>query len=139
MNSWTWFEAAIVRDFKFTAEDGGGGIDEDVVVGSIGEAINGRRRNHPSGELTLARNPTFPKDDAWKIQLNVRASRSYHAHQVSWKNAHSTSRNATDDEQKSLAQSGTGLGIGFIKSLKRDDRIAVIARAWVRYHVRFYK
>ena len=69
--------------------------------------------------------PNDENSDTWMIQRNKRANGDFQLHTVTWMEEEET------DESISMNETGGGLGGGFVKSLRKDDRIAVMARAQV--------
>ncbi|KAF8800987.1 hypothetical protein BYT27DRAFT_7148106 [Phlegmacium glaucopus] len=123
--SYTWFEAVVVRDF----------IYKQPATGSIDARIRNAlsiRGNSTNGEVVTVKTPNDENSDVWIIQRNKRASREYKLHTVLWKEAHDGT-----DESVLMNETGRSLGRGFVRSLKMDDRIAVMARAqyltWFNY------
>ncbi|KDR72986.1 hypothetical protein GALMADRAFT_142687 [Galerina marginata CBS 339.88] len=139
MGSRTWFEAAIIRDFRQHEEEKENHNLNDVDA-FLRISINTREPkitiNHnlikasrnvraQGGAVTTVRNPT-DNSDVWHIQRNIRASSSDTIHEVVWTGV---DPNDNLDEMKCKDTTGAGRGIGFVRSLQREDRIAVIARA----------
>lgn len=136
MGSYTWFEAAIVREEKPNSVDGN-------VISFIRELIRVRGTdvaplkredketvtfNNQYGEMTLVKNPNDKETDVWHIQRNVRSSIEERYHEVVWTEDEPSEE---IDESESRDTTGRGLGAGFVRLLQSTDRIAVIGRAEV--------
>lgn len=84
---------------------------------------------YPHCEVVTVKNPYNQNSDTWNIQRNKRAAtitpkRVLELRTVVW----------TVDEEvadESMDETGRGSGRGFLSSLMKDDRIAVMARAQV--------
>ncbi|KAF9555116.1 hypothetical protein CPC08DRAFT_145891 [Agrocybe pediades] len=138
LGSYTWFEAAIVRDFKANA--GVPFVKETLKFRGKDRALlsnedeETKTYSNEFGQLTTVKNPNGTDKDVWHIQRNVRASASEKVHEIFW----------TDEEPEEgvnelevIDSTGAGVGAGFVRSLKPSDRIAVIGRAqydaWVNH------
>ena len=89
---------------------------------------------YPHCEVVTVKAPNDRNSDTWNIQRNKRAAtvapkRIFELGTVVW----TAGEEAADaaDESISMNQTGRGLGRGFVSSLMKDDRIAVMARAQV--------
>ncbi|KAF8964468.1 hypothetical protein BDZ97DRAFT_1815245 [Flammula alnicola] len=120
--SWTWFEAAIVRDFIEDRDI----IDTEDLQTRIQGALNARMRNEDTGVVT-AKNAN-EGSDVWHIQTNIRACRHSVTHEVAW-TSDTNERDSDADEKEVFCATGSKLGRGFVRSLEMSDRVAVIARA----------
>lgn len=123
--SWTWFEAAIIRDFQ---------------AGTALEEVSRARIERTFCDIKGARNPkvtlvTNPNNDSdvWHIQQNKRADKSFSEHKVRW----SLYDKDNAGESKNIHATGAGLGAQFVQSIQPNDRIAVLARAKVQFHCNF--
>ena len=89
-----------------------------------------RRRINPEvkSEVITVETPDDDDSDAWNIQRNERAEKQFQLHTVVW-----TEEEETEDESILMNETGRGLGRGFVRSLMKEDRIAVIARAQVSW------
>jgi hypothetical protein len=80
---------------------------------------------YPHPNLVTVKNPDDENSYTWNIQRNERANGEFQLHTVVW----------TEEEEavdKSiLNETGGGLGRGFVRSLMKEDRIAIMARAQV--------
>ncbi|KAF8964474.1 hypothetical protein BDZ97DRAFT_1815262 [Flammula alnicola] len=152
--SWTWFEAAIVRDFKDEYSEGS---DDEAKIRQALSIRERRSKRGPIGHwdieipptqwffgwfgsttptkgptLITVKNPNM-ESDVWDIQRNARASREYRLHEVVW----TRDLNEEVDEEAHFQATGSKLGVGFVRSLQAGDRIAVLARAqypaWVNW------
>ena len=97
------------------------------------QALNFRAgyMKYPHCEVVTVKTPNDQNSDAWNIQRNKRAAtitpkRNFELRTVVW-----TVEEEAADESILLDQTGRGLGRGFVSSLMKDDRIAVMARAQV--------
>ncbi|CAA7270490.1 unnamed protein product [Cyclocybe aegerita] len=117
--SWTWFEAAIVRDSAYSNSN-------PETNSEIKRFLENTDRSTRSPSIQTARNPQSTYDpDVWVIQRNVRASKGHTTHDILW-----TAENVDDVEtRESLDDTGAGRGAGFVSSLEMGDRLAIIARA----------
>jgi len=123
--SWTWFEAAIVRDFVQDVSDQRlVKVDNRILQGleAQGEDVY--------SPLTTVKNPHCDSGaDRWHVQSNIRAHCEAVRHTILW-----TDKIVDDiDEQALYTETGSKSGRGFIGSLEMGDRIAVIARAKVGF------
>jgi hypothetical protein len=83
-------------------------------------------RKYPHPEVVTVKPPDDENSDTWNIQRNERADEEFQLHTVVW-----TEEEEAVDESALMNETGRGLGRGFVKSLMKEDRIAVIARAQV--------
>ena len=123
--SWTWFETAIVRNFREDIFDQG-----SIDIGDrIADALDTRGEDADS-PVTTVRNPHSDSwTDTWHVQSNVRARGKAVQHTIVW-----TEKVEDDiDEEVLYAETGSKSGRGFVRSLEMRDRIAVIARAKVGF------
>ena len=77
-------------------------------------------------EVITVETPDDDDSDTWSIQRNERAKKQFQLHTVVW-----TEEEETEDESILMNETGRGLGRGFVRSLMKEDRIAVLARAQV--------
>ena len=87
----------------------------------------------PNPEVVTVKNPV-EISDAWNIQRNKRRNEEFQLHTVVW----TEEEEEVDDESIFLNETGRGLGRGFVGSLMKEDRIAVMARARVSWFLTFY-
>lgn len=80
-------------------------------------------------EVVTVKTPDDENSDTWMIQRNERASGEFQLHTVVW----TDEEEEAVDESITLNETGRGLGRGFVRSLEKDDRIAVMARAQVSF------
>ena len=99
----------------------------------IRQALNYRAvdMKYPHCEVVTVKTPNDQYSDTWNIQRNKRAAtitpkRNFELHAVVW-----TEEEEAADESILMDETGRGSGRGFVKSLMKDDRIAVMARAQV--------
>jgi len=99
----------------------------------IRQALNFRASNkkYPHCEVVTVKTPNNQHSDTWNIQRNKRAAtitpkRIFELRTVVW-----TAGEEAADESNLLDETGRGSGRGFVSSLMKDDRIAVMARAKV--------
>ncbi|CAA7270489.1 unnamed protein product [Cyclocybe aegerita] len=125
--SWTWFEATIIRDPRYTAST----PEEDAFVK---KALEKSRR----GQETKSSIITVPNlhaaaglgEDMWDIQRNVRASSVFRSHEILFKeDSNDVASGKTPGKIGNDGMTGAGSGDGFVSALQKEDRIAVIARA----------
>jgi hypothetical protein len=115
--SWTWFEAAIIRD-------------DDP---SIGEYLLGLDTIHAAQQKELpkvlsAEVGTAPGGSTrWPIQHNVHVSSVFKRHEVTW----TDEDNFDEVTEANAAKHGSGTGRGFVSTLAEGDRVAVVVRAQV--------
>lgn len=134
--SYTWFEAVIVREIKYKHQATGPSYAR-VEKEWTRQALNFRAgyMKYPHCEVVTVKNPNNQNSDTWEILRNIRAAtvtpkRTYHPRTVVW----------TADEEvvdESMDRTERGSGRGFLSSLMKDDRIAVMARAQVSVLVFF--
>ena len=128
--SYTWFEAVIVRDSIVHVLRSEPGPDNDYIESSMIQEALHRRYFDPevdSGVITI-KTPDDDNSDTWNIQRNERANGKFQLHTVVW-----TDEEEAEDESILMNETGRGLGRGFVRSLKKEDRIAVLARAKVSW------
>ena len=92
----------------------------------IHRALNGR---YPNPEVVTAKTPDDENSDTWIIQSNERANEEFQLHTVVW----TDEEEEADDESNLMNETGGGLGRGFVRSLMKEDRIAIMARAQVSW------
>ena len=100
----------------------------------IRQALNfraGDSMKYPHCEVVTVKTPNNQNSDTWHIQRNKRAAtvtprRIFEPRTVVW-----TAGEEVADELISMNETGRGSGRGFVRSLMKDDRIAVMARAQV--------
>ena len=99
----------------------------------IRQALNLRAgyKKYPYCEVVTVKTPNDQNSDTWNIQRNKRATtitpkRVFELHTVVW-----TAKEEVADESILMNETGRGSGRGFVSSLMKDDRIAVMARARV--------
>jgi hypothetical protein len=84
-------------------------------------------RKYPHPEVVTVKTPDGKNSDTWNIQRNERAHEEFQLHTVVW----TEKEEVVDDESVLTNETGRGLGRGFVRSLMKEDRIAVMARAQV--------
>ena len=94
----------------------------------ITEALKRLDEKNPNPEVVTVKTPNDENSDRWNIQRNERANKEYQLHTVVW-----TEEEEADDEPTLMNETGRGLGRGFVRSLMKEDRIAVMARAQVSW------
>lgn len=107
----------------------------------IRQALNFRalEKKYPHCEVVTVKSPNDQNSDTWNIQRNKRAAtitpkRNFELHTVFW-----TEKEAGDESESILMdETGRGSGRGFVRSLMKDDRIAVIARAQVSVSINYF-
>jgi hypothetical protein len=99
----------------------------------IRQALNLRTgyMKYPHCEVVTVKAPNDRNSDTWNIQRNKRTAtvtpkRIFELRTVAW-----TAKEEAADESILMNQTGRGLGRGFVSSLRKDDRIAIMARAQV--------
>jgi hypothetical protein len=117
VGSWTWFEAAIIRD-------------DDP---SIGEYLLELDTMHVAEQKELPKVHSVEVGTApnrstrWPIQHNVNVSSAFKCHEVTW-----TDEDSFDEVTEANARKhGSGTGRGFLSTLVEGDRVAVVVRALV--------
>lgn len=106
----------------------------EIEVEWIRQALNfraGDTMKYPHCEVVTVRTPNDRNSDTWIIQRNKRAAtitpnRISELRTVVW-----TAEEQAADESILMDETGRGSGRGFVSSLMKDDRIAVMARAQV--------
>ena len=78
-------------------------------------------------EVVTVKTPDDKNSDTWQIQRNERSMGEFQLHTVVW----TEEEEEAVDESVLMNETGRGLGRGFVRSLMKDDRIAVMARAQV--------
>lgn len=108
-----------------------------VEIEWIRQALNFRAgdKKYPHCEVVTVNNPNDQNSDTWKIQRNKRAAtitpkRIFQLHTVVW-----AEKEEAADESILMDKTGKGLGRGFVRSLMKDDRIAVMAKAQVSVYI----
>jgi hypothetical protein len=95
-------------------------------------------KKYPHCEVVTVKTPNDQNSDTWNIQRNKRANKrdkqlpganedsGFQLRTVVW-----TKKKEAVDESVLMNETGRGLGRGFVRSLMKEDRIAVMARAQV--------
>ena len=92
-------------------------------------------RRYPNPEVVTVKIPGDEDSDAWIIQQNERANEEFQLHTVVW----TEEEEETEDESTlTMNETGSGLGRGFVRSLMKEDRIAVMARAQVSWFLSLF-
>ena len=139
--SHTWFEAVIVR--KVMYEHPATGPSHALLETEwIRQALNFRAGDmkYPHCEVVTVKTPNDQNSDTWKIQRNKRAAtitpkRIFELRTVVWMEE---DKAAQADESILMDKTGKGLGRGFVGSLMKDDRIAIMARAQVSVCINWF-
>jgi hypothetical protein len=116
--SWTWFEAAIIRDDDPNIEEYLLGLHTMQVAQqkALPKVLSVEVGKAPDGSTR------------WPIQYNIQVSSAFKRHEVTW----------TDEDrfnkvtEANAAKHGSGTGRGFLSTLAQGDRVAVVARARVK-------
>ena len=118
----------MVRDFinHVWTMDPGPSYDNLETV-RIHQALDTR---YPNPEVVTVKTPEDENSDTWNIQRNERANAEFQEHTVVWTEGEEELEEVVDDSIV-MNETGRGLGKGFVKSLMKEDRIAVMARALV--------
>jgi hypothetical protein len=127
MASYTWFEAIIVRDFLQHALALGPSDEMELIHQALNHRGPEGNNKFTDCEVVTVKTPDDEKCDTWKIQRNERANGAFQLHTVVW----TDEEEAIIDESILMYETGRGLGRGFVRSLMKDDRIAIMARAEV--------
>ena len=129
MGSWTWFEAAIVRSTNHPQESDELGLSSARAIAAL--VKSGGSASHP--DISLVKNPGNENDSyTWHVQRNARASKSDEEHEVVWTSDDAgQEEDGVVDERELMDKTGAGRGRGFVRSLEKGDRIAVLAYARV--------
>jgi hypothetical protein len=98
---------------------------DDFETAIIRQALN---RRYPNPDVVTAKTLDDENSDAWIIQRNERANEEFQMHTVVW-----TEEEEEADESILMNDTGRGLGRGFVRSLMKEDRIAIMARAQVSW------
>jgi hypothetical protein len=127
--SYTWFEACI---YRFAANDSYTKNSEQAKTKNIGGMIWESQDDLLRASVTQVPN-AMNGERTWLVQRNVRASSDVRQHIVTWTDTSaSESEIGSDDDGDSDA--GRGGGAGFVRSLVAGDRIALKARALVKFY-----
>ena len=132
--SYTWFEAIIVRDFNHVLTSSsslGPGSSHNLAnleTERIHQALN---EKYPNPNVVTVKTPDDENSDTWNIQRNERANGEFQLHTVVWTEEEEEKEEEAVDESILMNETGRGLGRGFVRSLMKEDRIAVMARAQV--------
>jgi hypothetical protein len=124
--SYTWFEAVIVRDFIEHAATPGPSDEIELIRQALNRRGSEGDNNSAECEVVTVETPDDNNSDIWQIQRNERSAGEFQLHTVVW-----TEEEEAVDESVLMNERGRGLGRGFVRSLMKDDRIAVMARAQV--------
>jgi hypothetical protein len=105
-----------------------GPVYPNLETNRIHQALDTR---YPNPEVITVKTPDDENSDTWDIQRNERANQEFQWHTVVW--TEEEEEEEADDNESILNNNdnGRGLGRGFVKSLMKEDRIAVMARAQV--------
>ncbi|KAJ3507335.1 hypothetical protein NLJ89_g6363 [Agrocybe chaxingu] len=125
--SWTWFEAAIIRDPRHL-------ISSPEADASVKKALaNSRCERELEPSVITVRNPHAPAgrwEDVWDVQRNMRAHKVFASHEVCFQeDSEDVASGKTPGRIGSDCMTGAGSGDGFVGALEKWDRIAIIARA----------
>ena len=117
VGSWTWFEAAIIRDDDPSIEEYLSGLDTMRVVQQkeLPKVLSVEVGTAPDGSTR------------WPIQHNVHVSSAFKRHEVIWTDEDSFD----EDTEADAVKHGSGTGRGFVSTLAEGDRVAVVVRARV--------
>ena len=131
--SYTWFEAVIVRNFvpQVLSWDSDPASNADLETIRIHQALD---KEYPHPQVITVKVPDDENSvDTWNIQRNERANKEFQLHTVVWTEEEEEEEEEAVDESVLVLrpETGRGLGRGFVRSLMKEDRIAVMARAQV--------
>ncbi|KXN81946.1 hypothetical protein AN958_03387 [Leucoagaricus sp. SymC.cos] len=115
-NSYTWFEASILRP------DEPSDPPPQWIIDAARKPIN--VNNLPGQGWTELSSPYRRRNKRWLLQMNAQASRHIRHHEIKWSRDSGENESAEYDEK-----TGSGRGLGFTRELQADDRIALVARA----------
>ncbi|KAJ3575024.1 hypothetical protein NP233_g1367 [Leucocoprinus birnbaumii] len=145
-NSYTWFEASILREstpgssptwlsslldspVNYTFDLGAPGSSPSAVSSSSSDSTSLPVTEY--AEYSELLSPYKLRTKRWLVQMNAQASRHIRTHTVTW--SRSTSFNTSGDgglnEEEYDEKTGSGRGLGFVEALRAGDRIALVARA----------
>jgi len=132
--SYTWFEAVIVRKVIYKCLATGPSyakLETEWIRQGLNFRLGTVDMKYPHCEVVTVKNLNDQNFDTWKIQRNKRAAnifpeRKFELHTVAWAAEEEV---ADSDESILMDETGEGSGRGFVRSLMKDDRIAVMARA----------
>ena len=92
-------------------------------------------KEYPHPQVITVKPPDDEENsvDTWDIQRNERANKEFQLHTVVWTEEEEEEEEEAVDESVLVLrpETGRGLGRGFVRSLMKEDRIAVMARAQV--------
>ena len=144
-NSYTWFEAFIVRSYR---DASGKDTANTKEIKAILEERDAHPRVVPGGLLLREKvfngsNPARtmilgtvanPRahagaSDVWDVQRNRRADSQEQTHEVVW--VPQAEPSSSKEEAKYFMETGSRMGVGFVDALQPGDRVAVLARAQV--------
>ncbi|KAJ7167879.1 hypothetical protein C8R46DRAFT_1191886 [Mycena filopes] len=110
--SYTWFEAAILRRPPAAS------VDSDSSIAHAPDADTGMEYD-PAFEVAKDDDAEGSPSTRWLVQRNVVAAGNFRQHSVAW----------PAPAPPAPADSGAGAGAGFVERLDAGDVIAVVARA----------
>lgn len=126
----TWFEALIVRgDHPLHHK-----LDvANRLVVKPSKSLNTKETTLDISQLCIV--PNNDKTRPWHLQTNKRSNEDFFTYKITWSTTDSTEptlseRNGFEFDRKT----GAGVGRAFFGSLKKNDRIVVVARAKVRVY-----
>lgn len=134
-NSYTWFEASILRPPTSTSPS----VFQEPPEWITSTALYGptnitSRVGSDSGWVELS-SPYRTKSRRWLVQMNAQASHHIRHHEVVWSSTDASTTAALRSGNVGGAEydekTGSGRGLGFVDNLQSGDRIALIARALV--------
>ncbi|KAI5795671.1 hypothetical protein EDC01DRAFT_653135 [Geopyxis carbonaria] len=122
-NSWTWFEAGIMRGE-------GAEVWEEKTAEARGVDVTNAETQWPE-EMLLKREGR--DDRVWMLQRNINSSTNEEEHVIEWpwkqEELQAVQEAEEDFDGEWSRESGSGVGEGFIQALKPGDRIVLFARA----------
>jgi hypothetical protein len=142
-NSYTWFEASIIRPTHHPSSPLPGWISDTVTQGPIN--LNNTTiitADDDECGITELTSPYSRQNKRWLVQMNVQASRHIKRHDVIWtRESEAEARFNGDPSEEDPApeynkETGSGRGKGFVQTLRAGDRISLVARALVSSAIR---
>lgn len=124
-NSYTWFEASILRP----GDDDSRSTQPIWMKEAQKGPVNITTFTDYDLGLRELRSPYKSRNRRWLVQMNAQASRHTRRYEIAWSNSSS----ATGSQEPEYDEkNGSGRGLEFVETLQAGDRIALVARALVK-------